>query len=111
MPTDTLVALASPAKTIEGLIAVYEADRETFGGRTALNLPALTVSVRQMLDALEAAGGRQALARVRFERDEAVERIVGGWPARFESKRAERLGLRADEDFASIVRQYTQEQG
>src|SRR5262249_4753221 len=33
--------VSSPAGTVQGLIAVYEASREAFGGRTALNLPAL----------------------------------------------------------------------
>lgn len=106
---DTQVALSSPATTINGLIAVYEADREAFGGRTALNLPALTVSVQEMLDTLAEVGGAEARARVRIEPDAAVERIVGGWPARFESARAQRLGLRADRDFRSIVLQYLQD--
>ncbi|TDP72808.1 D-erythronate dehydrogenase [Roseateles toxinivorans] len=106
---ETRIALASPARTIEGLIAVIEASREDFGGRTALNLPALTVSVQQMLDALAAVAGPEAVARVRFEPDAGVARMVGGWPARFESARRERLGLRPDTDFKSIVLQYVQD--
>lgn len=102
----TPIALASPATTIEGLIRVYEASREDFGGRTALNLPALTVTVREMLAALAEVAGPQALARVRFEPDAGVARMVGGWPARFESARVARLGLAADADFTGIVRQY-----
>ena len=109
VPVQTEVALASPARTIAGLMAVFEAERETFGGRTALNLPALTVRVQDMLDALAEVAGAQALARVRFEPDAAVTRIVGGWPARFESQRAARLGLAPDPDFRSIVLQYLQE--
>jgi hypothetical protein len=62
-----------------------------------------------MLDALEAVGGTQARALVRFEPDAAIGRIVGGWPARFASQRAARLGLAADADFTSIVRQYLQD--
>jgi len=103
---DTEVAVASPARTIDGLVAVCEASRDAYGGRTALNLPALTVSVRAMLDALEAEAGAEVRARVRFEPDPAIARIVGGWPARFESRRAARLGLAPDPDFRSIVRQY-----
>jgi nucleoside-diphosphate-sugar epimerase len=106
---DTEVALSSPATTIDGLVAVYEADRAAFGGRTALNLPALTVRVQQMLDTLAEVGGAEARARVRIEPDAAIERIVGGWPARFESARARRLGLKADRDFRSIVLQYLQD--
>ncbi|MFM8624910.1 MAG: NAD-dependent epimerase/dehydratase family protein, partial [Betaproteobacteria bacterium] len=49
--------VSSPQRTVEGLIAVYEASREAFCGRTALNLPALNVTGRRMLDALEAVAG------------------------------------------------------
>jgi nucleoside-diphosphate-sugar epimerase len=106
---ETRVALASPASTIAGLIRVFEASREDFGGRTALNLPALSVSVAEMLDALETLAGPEARARVRFEPDAAIARIVGAWPARFESQRAARLGLRPDADFISVLRQYAQD--
>ena len=75
-------------------------------GRTALNLPALTVTVREMLDALAAQDGAATAQRVRFERDAAIERIVGGWPARFKSARAEHLGLKADTDYSSVIAQY-----
>jgi nucleoside-diphosphate-sugar epimerase len=103
---ETKVAIASPAHTIAGLITVAEASRDAIGGRTAVNLPALTVSVAEMLDALEQVGGSTARNRVRFERDAVVARIVGGWPAVFESTRARRLGLLPDPDFISIVEQF-----
>ena len=102
----TEVALASPATTTAGIVAVAEASREAFGGRTALNLPALTVSVAQMLQALERKAGREVAARVRVEPDAAVSRIVGGWPARFQSRRAAGLGLKADASFDEVIAQY-----
>jgi len=102
----TEVALASPASSIAGLIAVCEASREDFGGRTALNLPALTVRVADMLDALERVAGADVRARVRFEPQATTARIVGGWPARFEAGRSLRLGLKADASFDDIIRQY-----
>ncbi|MFN3417095.1 MAG: D-erythronate dehydrogenase [Caldimonas sp.] len=106
---DTAVALASPATTMAGLIAVAEASREAFGGRTALNLPALTVTVQQMLDALREVGGEEARRLVRFEPDAAIARIVGGWPSRFDNARASSLGLTPDRDFYSVVRQYVRD--
>ena len=102
----TAVALASPATTIAGILAVVEASREAFGGRTALNLPALTVTVAEMLQALEQVAGAAVAARVRMVPDETVARIVGGWPSRFESARAEGLGLRADASFSDVIAQY-----
>lgn len=109
VPLDMKVALASPQRTIAGLIAVAEASRETLGGRLAINLPALTVSIGQMLDALEAEAGAETRALVRFEPDEQIARIVGGWPAVFDNSRALRLGLEPDADFVSIVRAYLDE--
>jgi D-erythronate 2-dehydrogenase len=91
---------------VQGLIAVYEASREAFVGRSALNLPALNVSVQQMLDALEAVAGPQVRARVRFERDERIAGIVANWPRAASARRAEALGLRAEASFEDIIRQY-----
>ena len=102
----TLVALASPARTVTALVTAYEAGREAFGGRTALNLPALTVPVQAMLDALETVAGPDVRALVRLQPDPAIERIVSTWPGRFDSQRAARLGLVPDADVPGIVRQY-----
>lgn len=103
---DTAVALASPDNTVAGILAVAEASREQFGGRTALNLPALTVTVREMLAALAEVGGDAVARRVRFVPDPAIERIVGAWPSRIDSQRAQRLGLQADADYRSVIAQY-----
>lgn len=100
------VALASPANTVDGILKVAEASREDFGGRTALNLPALTVTVNEMLESLEEIGGPDVVQRVRFEPDPMIERIVGGWPSQFSSARATNIGLKADADFRSVINQY-----
>ena len=106
VPLDTSVALASPARTLAALLRVYTASRDELGGRTALNLPALSVRVGDMLQALETVAGAAVRALVRFEPDARVERIVSTWPARFRSVRAEKLGLTPDPSFESIIEQY-----
>jgi nucleoside-diphosphate-sugar epimerase len=98
--------VSSPARTVEGLIAVYEAPRNALGGRLALNLPALNVTVREMLAALEAVAGTAVRAHVRFERDERIAGIVANWPKGASAARAARLGLAPEASFADIVRQY-----
>jgi D-erythronate 2-dehydrogenase len=98
--------VSSPSSAVAGLIAVYEADRAAFGGRLALNLPALNVSVGEMLAALEQVAGPAVRARVRFERDERIAGIVANWPTGATAARAARLGLKADASFVDIVRQY-----
>jgi nucleoside-diphosphate-sugar epimerase len=98
--------MSSPSRTIDGLIAVYEASREAFCGRTALNMPALNVRVSDMLDALEEVAGPAVRARVRFERDERIAGIVANWPSGASAARAARLGLHPHDNFADIIRQY-----
>ena len=98
--------LTSPARTVEGLVAVYEASRERFVGRLALNLPAVNARVSDMLDALERVAGRSVRDRVKFVPDARIAGIVANWPAGASAERAAGLGLRADADFDDIVRQY-----
>jgi nucleoside-diphosphate-sugar epimerase len=98
--------MSSPTRTVDGLIAVYEASRDAFCGRTALNLPALNVRVSDMLDALEQVAGSAVRARVRFERDERIAGIVANWPSGASAARAARLGLHPHDNFADIIRQY-----
>lgn len=107
---DTCVALSSPANTVAGIVAVAEASREAFGGRTALNLPALTVSVRDMLAALEALAGPEVMSLITHVPDAAIAGIVSAWPSAFESARTPRLGLTADASFTAVLQQYVQDQ-
>ncbi|MBC7729306.1 MAG: NAD-dependent epimerase/dehydratase family protein [Microbacteriaceae bacterium] len=102
--------VSSPQRTVEGLIAVYEASRVAYGGRLALNLPALNVTVAQMLAALEEVAGPAVRAHVRFERDERIAGIVANWPTGARADRAAALGLLPEAHFADIIRQYIADQ-
>ncbi|MEJ7687386.1 MAG: NAD-dependent epimerase/dehydratase family protein, partial [Variovorax sp.] len=98
--------MSSPTRTVEGLIAVYEASREAFGGRSAINLPGLNVRVADMLDALEEVAGPAVRARVRFARAERIAGMVETWSRGASAARAARLGLHPHDNFADIIRQY-----
>lgn len=103
---DVAHPVSSPQRTVEGLIAVFEASREAFKGRTAMNLPGLNVTVQQMLDALEKVAGPHVRARVRMQRDERIAGIVNNWPRAASAERAAALGLQAEVNFENIIRQY-----
>jgi D-erythronate 2-dehydrogenase len=107
---DLSVALASPRRTVEGLLRVAQVERGDdpgqLSGRIAVNLPALTVTVAEMLDTLRQIAGDAVADLVLVEPDPAVEAIVGSWPARFDNTRAAALGLAADASFADVVEQY-----
>ena len=102
----TEVALASPAKAIGGLLRAATSADEAWGGRTAVNLPALTVTVAGMAAALQRVAGPQVSALIDWVPDPAVARIVTSWPARIRAERAARLGLTPDPDFDSVIRMH-----
>jgi len=60
VPAVTLIALSSPARTIEGIIRAAEVSSEAWGPLTAINLPALCTSVGEMAVALERVAGTAA---------------------------------------------------
>jgi D-erythronate 2-dehydrogenase len=107
----THVALSSPNNTIAGILSVVEISREDFAGRTALNLPALTVTVGEMLQALKEVAGPEVAALVTVQPDATIKRIVGGWPPRFDCQRTRQLGLRADASYRAVIEQYIEMAG
>ncbi|MGO9162010.1 MAG: D-erythronate dehydrogenase [Streptosporangiaceae bacterium] len=105
----TEVALASPARATAGLLCAVTAADAAWGGPSPVNLPALTVTVGDMVAALEQVAGPQASALIDWVPDPAVAAIVSSWPARIRAGRAARLGLAQDPDFASVIRMHLAE--
>jgi len=109
VPANTPVALASPARTIEGIVRAAEASDADWGPLTAINLPAMRTSVGEMAQALERVAGPAATALLDWTPDEAIQKLVKTWPGNIASARANRLGLQPDPDFETIIRDYIRE--
>ena len=105
----TQVALASPAKAVGALLCAATASDQTWGGRTALTMPALTVTVAEMAAALTRVAGPQVSALIDWVPDPMISRMFATWPARIRADRAARLGLTPDPDFDSVIRMYLAE--
>jgi nucleoside-diphosphate-sugar epimerase len=103
------VALTSPARAVNGLLCAATAPDAAWGGRTAVNLPALTVSVGEMVGALERVAGPEAAELIDWLPDPVVAGMMAGWPARVQVGRAGRLGLAPDPDFDSVIRMHLAE--
>ncbi|MFL9874482.1 D-erythronate dehydrogenase [Paraburkholderia megapolitana] len=102
----TRVWLLSPRKAIESLIAGLEIDAALLGMQRALNLPGISVSVDEMVAALREVAGDTVAQRIVWEPDARTEKIVSSWPGRWDTMRAERLGLTGDRTFAEVIRAY-----
>ncbi len=107
----TEVALVSPKKAIDALLCAATSSDEAWGGRTAVTLPALTMTVAEMVRALDRVAGPQASSLIDWVPDPDIARIVASWPARIRANRATRLGLAADDDFDSVIRMHISETG
>ncbi len=99
----TEVALSSPGHTIEGIVRCAETSDADWGPLTTLNLPAMTTTVGAMANALKIIAGDAVFARLKWQIDPQIERIVSTWPARIASPRANALGLQANASFEEIV--------
>lgn len=103
---DLPIVLSSPRATVDGILAAAAADDASWGSRTAMNLPGLVVTPREMAAALDRVTGEDTSRLIRWERDAAIEAILASWPARFATQRADRLGLTTEASFDDIVRGY-----
>jgi nucleoside-diphosphate-sugar epimerase len=109
VPASTRVWLLSPATVIECFLAAHDVDGDALGSNRSLILPGLTVSVEEMIAALERVAGRSVAERVRIEPDKRVEQIVSTWPVALDASRALRLGFPTDTVFEEIVKRYVKE--
>ena len=108
---ETRMWLSSPRTAIDNLIHGHELAGASLGFNRALSLPGLTVTVAEMVAALEAVAGRSVAARVHFRRDEKIDRLVSSWPGALDTSRALALGFATDTDFAGIIRAHIVENG
>lgn len=98
--------VCSPATVVRNLVRIKDVPAEKMGASRVVNLPGITVTVQQILDALEKVGGKEAVALIEEKRDPAIEAIVCSWPSRFDVSRGLGLGLELDGDVVEAVRAF-----
>ncbi len=103
------MAIISPRRTVEGLIAAASLPAEAFGPGRVMNLPGISVSMAESVEALKRAAGPEAADLISWERDPKVEALVASWPKGITSARALAAGLRPDESIDAIVRAYIED--
>ena len=79
---------ASPRSAVGFLIHAATMDSGALGRRRSLTMPGVCVTVAEQIEALRAVAGEAATRLIRREPDPAIERIVAGWPERFDAERA-----------------------
>ena len=106
VPDSTGVWILSPRRVVEAFLHAHDLPSSAWPTTRVVNLPGITLTVREMIDAMGRVAGREAVDRVKFVPDARIQGIVKTWPVRFRTDQARAMGFKADADFESIVRDH-----
>ncbi|MFT5968669.1 MAG: nucleoside-diphosphate-sugar epimerase [Yoonia sp.] len=100
---------ASPKAAAGFLIHAAALDTEKLNGRRALNLPGVSCTVAEQIEALREIAGQKTIDLITPQPDPDIAKIVAGWPQNFTADRAIALGFKAEANFADIIKIYITE--
>ncbi|MDG2197567.1 MAG: SDR family oxidoreductase [SAR324 cluster bacterium] len=101
---------ASPRAAVGFFLHAATIDLELVGRDCNLTLPGLCASVKEQIEALERAAGKDTVLLIRREPDPFIEKLVYSWPQSFEAEKARSLGFKAENNFDEIIKIYMEEE-
>lgn len=110
VPDSTGVWILSPRRAVEAFMHAHDLPASAWPTSRVVNLPGITLTVREMLDAMGRVAGGEAVKRVRFVPDARIQGIVKTWPVRFRTDRANEMGFKADASFEDAIRDFIADQ-
>ena len=109
VPPETRLWLLSPRATVANLLRAAQIELPYADRGRVINLPGISVSVGEMVAALERLAGPEVAGRVRWVRDRNIEAIVASWPSGWDVSRALSLGFENADDLEMIIRAHMAE--
>ncbi|ABG30380.1 NAD-dependent epimerase [Roseobacter denitrificans] len=100
---------ASPRSAAGFLVHAAGLDTNRLGGRRALNLPGISCTVAEQIEALRRVAGQKVVDLIVPRPNADIAKIVEGWPRDFNPARAEALGFKAEASFDEIIEIYIAE--
>lgn len=107
----TALPVVSVGAVARGLITLYEMPSEAVGLVRTMNLPAVTVTIEDMLAALERRAGPGTRKLVEWKPDARLQGLIDSMPQGFASARAERAGIRPEPDFDTVLEDFVRAYG
>ncbi|WP_226781632.1 D-erythronate dehydrogenase [Oceaniglobus trochenteri] len=101
---------ASPRSATGFFLHAATMDLAPLDHRRALNMPGLSATVAEQIEALRAVAGQAAVDLIRPEPDALVAGIVEGWASDYDATRAHALGFAAETDFQQIIRAHIEDE-
>ena len=104
--------VCSPRTVVQNLIHARDIPKDKFEGKSrAVNLPGVTVTIKEMLNALKEIGGEATVKLVEEKQDATIQKIVSSWPARLDPSWAKSLGFADDGPFTQTLQDYIEDYG
>jgi len=100
---------ASPRAGANFLVHAATLDTSLLSNRRALNLPGVSCTVGEQMEALRNVAGQSAVDLIILRPDEKIIKIVEGWPQNFTPTRALEFGFRAEANFDEIITNYLED--
>ena len=94
---------ASPRTAVGFLEHAATMDTRALGNRRCLNMPGLSATVAEQIEALRRVAGQKAVDLIRLVPDFAIAAMVETWPQDFDCARATGLGFHAERSFDEII--------
>lgn len=101
---------ASPRAAVGFLVHAASIDLSPLGWRRSLMMPGLSATVGEQIAALRRAAGDAAVKLIRHVPDDTIIAMVSGWPGRFDTRRADSLGFKAEATFDEIIRAHVEDE-
>ncbi|KAL4878686.1 hypothetical protein BJY04DRAFT_195411 [Aspergillus karnatakaensis] len=99
--------LCSPKILVHNLILTLSLPADSLPSHIRqINVPGISVTVQEMMDALVKVGGQEKLALLKEKEDPTLRPILDSWPTRFDNAQAIALGMKRDSSFEEAVRDY-----
>ena len=100
---------ASPRSAARFLTHAATLDLDALGSRRALNMPGVSCTVAEQIEALRSVAGNDVVKLIKPELDERIVKIVAGWPRDFQTDRAHNFGFKSETNFEQIIRIYLED--
>ena len=110
VPVDTKMYCLSPRAVVQAFLHAAELEEGVLGRDRSLLLPGIAFTVAEEIAALERIAGKGVTARITYDPDALIRRVVLSIPWNFAPERALRLGFPVDPDVESIIRQHIEDE-
>jgi D-erythronate 2-dehydrogenase len=106
---EAVMPAMSPRRVVAAFERAHDLPAAAFGYNRALQLPGISPSVGEMVEALRRVAGDAVVARIKWHPDPVIQKIVAGWPTGIDGSRAEGLGIEPDRSFDEVIQAFIED--